>query len=64
MIEDEEEEPESEGEDGDVSMKQESGVGGKKMNAKKEAKKKLDDKVSFSICCHPFGSFRTPRART
>ncbi|GAA5977723.1 hypothetical protein JCM5350_002330 [Sporobolomyces pararoseus] len=46
VIEDEEEEPESDGEDGDVSMKQESGVGGKKMNAKKEAKKKLDDKLA------------------
>lgn len=41
---DEEEEAES---DGDAVMKQEVGAGGKKLNAKKEAKKKLDDKVSF-----------------
>ena len=48
---DDEEEPESDADsaaDGDVSMKQEgsSGLGGKKVNAKKEAKRKLDDKVS------------------
>lgn len=49
---DEDEEPESDADsaaDGDVSMKQEgsSGPGGKKVNAKKEAKRKLDDKVSL-----------------
>ncbi|GAA6019928.1 hypothetical protein JCM11491_006709, partial [Sporobolomyces phaffii] len=47
--EEEEEEEESDVEStasGDVVMKSESGTGGKKMTAKKEAKKKLDDKLA------------------
>ncbi|GAA5904621.1 uncharacterized protein JCM6883_003843 [Sporobolomyces salmoneus] len=48
VIEDEED-PESDGNsyvDGDVEMKGEGEAGGKKMTAKKEAKKKLDDKLA------------------